>query len=116
MFTPKVRVTGIVFASLLLIASGVWFSSGDSPKAQAAEAKAAKLMDLLKEKLSTLQEEASRMTKLHQHGGWVALLDVSNDLGCATASESSEKQCEWAIQPAIGTACLKAAKQWHVQR
>ena len=67
MFTPKVRVTGIVFASLLLIASGVWFSSGDSPKAQAAEAKAAKLMDLFKEKLSILQEEASRMTKLYRN-------------------------------------------------
>jgi len=59
MFTPMVKVTVIVFVSLLLIASGLWFSSGDSPKPQAAEANDSKLKDLLKEKLVILREVAS---------------------------------------------------------
>ncbi len=60
MFTRKVNVTSITFASLLIIASGVWFSSSHTPGVLAAEAKDTKVKALLKEKLSIVQEVASR--------------------------------------------------------
>ena len=68
MFAPQLKVTAIVVASLLLFASGVWLSSGDSRLARADEAKDSKLKDLLKERLLILQEVASRRTKAHQDG------------------------------------------------
>lgn len=68
MFSPKAKVTSIVVASLLLIASGVWFSSGDPPKAQAQAAKDSKIRDLLKEKLAVVQEVASERTRAYQDG------------------------------------------------
>jgi hypothetical protein len=69
MFTPKVKVIGIVFASLLFVACGAWLSSGDFAKAQAGEGKDSKLKNLLKEKLSILQEVASQTATAHQNGG-----------------------------------------------
>lgn len=68
MLKPKVKVTGIVFATLLFMTSGVWFSSVNRPKAQADEAKASKLKVLLKQKLLIVQEFASQMNELHRVG------------------------------------------------
>lgn len=75
MFAPKVKVIGIGLASLLLIASGVWFSPGDLPKAQAEQANDSKLKELLQAKLSILQEIASQRTKAHQ-GGHISFAQV----------------------------------------
>jgi hypothetical protein len=68
MFTSQVRVIGIVFASLLVVASGVWLSSGNSVEAQVEQVKDARLKDLLKEKLSVLQKVASQTATAHQNG------------------------------------------------
>ena len=69
MVTPKVKVIGIILASLLVVASGVWLSSENSAKAQVEEVKDSNLKVLLKEKLSILQEVASQTNTAHQNGG-----------------------------------------------
>ena len=46
-------------------------------------------------------------------GGGVEQLDRLNDISGATASESSEKQCNRRRSHRIGTACPQADKQWH---
>ena len=59
MSIPKFNVVGVVLASLLLSASGLWLSPGNRLKAQTEEAKDSKVRVLLEEKLSILRTIAA---------------------------------------------------------
>jgi outer membrane protein TolC len=58
MFTRTIKVTAIVFASLLSIASGGRVSCGDPPKAQVEGVKAGEAEKKLRERLEVLEEIA----------------------------------------------------------
>jgi hypothetical protein len=79
MFTRKAKVIGIVLASLLLIWAGVGQSLESSLKSQAQETKDSNLKNLLKQKLSTLQQIASQKTAAHQAGqlSWAEVYEAN---------------------------------------
>src|SRR4051794_39397113 len=65
----EIHTIGVALAVLTLLAAGVlWSRSGDSARANAEQAKDAKLKELLKERHATLKEMAALLTKGHSQG------------------------------------------------